>query len=166
MKLKRYVELFIFNIRWLLLFFYVKLAWDIVLLAYVNWAATDIDPHLILHFIEDVDIAMLAGLIEMIITGGYNSFVAKDHGYSNKNISSGELKIKMGTSIIGISSIHLLKLFMADHLTMQEVWMKTIIHSAFIVGALALALIDFLHCKTEQHEAPSNPGNPPVHGVH
>ena len=79
------------------------------------------------------------------------------HDYDSENISSGQLKIKMGTSIIGISSVHMLKVFMAsEHLTMEDIWKKTIIHCAFIVGGLALSLVDFLHCKTETHETSAN----------
>lgn len=147
---KRFIELVIFNIRWLLLPFYIKLALDIVLLGYLFWQYREVDPREVIRFVEDVDITMIANLIEMIITGSYNSFVAKDHGYTNKNISSGVLKTKMGTSIIGISSVHLLKIFIQDPTPdMQEVIKKLSLHVAFIIGGIALAYIDFLHSKTE-----------------
>lgn len=152
-KAKWYVEECIFNVRWLLLLFYAKLVWDLIILAYLAWKHNEIDPNVILKFIEDVDVTMIANLIEMMITGGYNSFVSKDHGYKNKNISSGQLKVKMGTSIIGISSIHLLRVFIGtEAYTMPEIWKKVIIHGAFIIGGLTLALIDYWHEKLELKE--------------
>jgi hypothetical protein len=67
----------------------------------------------------------------------------------------------MGTSLIGVSSIHLLKVFVQENanatllqqqLDMGELWKKIIIHMAFIVGAFALAFIDKIHIKSEAQE--------------
>ena len=55
--------------------------------------------------LEDVDIVMIANLVKMIITGSYNSFVSKKHDDENEKVSSGMLKVKMSTSIMGVSAI-------------------------------------------------------------
>lgn len=152
-KAKDYVEEFIFNIKWILMVFYVKLGWDLIVLAYLVYTQRELTTDQLMHFIEDVDITMIANLMKMMIAGGYNSFISKKHKYDSENISSGQLKIKMGTSIIGISSVHMLKIFIeSGNLSMEEIWKKTIVHCAFIVGGLALSLIDYLHCKLETHE--------------
>lgn len=156
-KTKDYIEEFIFNIRWILIVFYVKLGWDLIVLAYLVYTQRELRADQLMHFIEDVDITMIANLIKMMIAGGYNSFISKKHDYGSENISSGQLKIKMGTSIIGISSVHMLKVFIeSSSLSMEEIWKKTIVHCAFIVGGLALSLVDYLHCKLETHE-PTTP---------
>lgn len=149
---KRIIEYVIFNIRWLLIPFYVKLAFDILLLLYYL-LTHQLDAHKVIFFVEDVDYTMIASLIEMTASGGYNSYVAKDHNYPNKNISSGELKTKMGTSIIGISSVHLLKVFVeSEQYTTTEIGKKVAIHLAFIIGGFMVAVIDYLHSKSTNHE--------------
>jgi len=161
-KGKDIIEVFIFNMKWILLAFLIKLGWDLMVLAYFVYSQPELTQAQLMHFIEDVDITMIAILIKMMIAGGYNSSISKKHDFDSENISSGQLKIKMGTSIIGISSVHMLKVFMeSENLTVEEIWKKTIVHCAFIVGGLALSLIDYLHCKTESHETIPTSGSLP-----
>src|ERR1700685_3024264 len=89
------IEKIIFNVRWLLIPFYFKLMWTLVLLMYTFFLKNELPTQQLIKTLEDLDIVMIANLIKMIITGSYNSFVAKDHGYHNENMSSGVLKIKM-----------------------------------------------------------------------
>ncbi len=102
--------------------------------------------------LEAVDIVMIANLVKMIITGSYNSFVSKTHGVDGEQVSSGALKVKMATSVMGVSSIHLLQTFInAANITDDVMHRQLLIHGTFIVGALALAVIDYLHSKSESH---------------
>ena len=71
------------------------------------------------------------------------------------------LKTKLAMSIIGISSIHLLRSFIEAEHTVQEphggealMW-QTLIHLAFIVSALALAWIDKVSTKHPPKPAPA-----------
>ena len=53
------------------------------------------------------------------------------------------LKVKLGTAIIGISSIHLLKVFIsAGTLDEKTMLWQTLIHVVFLVSAVAIAAID------------------------
>lgn len=93
-----------------------------------------------------VDIVMLANLVKMIITGSYNSFISKDHGYKNENISSGMLKIKISTSIIVVCMIHLLGMFVGD-INMNLLLPKLYIFGMFLIAAIVLGVLEFLHIK-------------------
>ena len=54
-------------------------------------------------------------------------------------------KIKLGTAIIGISSIHLLKTFInAANYDVKVLMWQTIIHATFLLSALAIAATDRL----------------------
>ena len=67
--------------------------------------------------------------------------------------SATPLKVKLGLSIIGISSIHLLKTFInaANYDTKVLMW-QTIIHVAFLASAIAIAYTDrLLHVSHEKH---------------
>ena len=63
-----------------------------------------------------------------------------------------ELKVKLAMAIIGISSIHLLKTFIAigtlgaedSNYTEAGVMWQTIIHMTFIVSAMGIAYTDYL----------------------
>ena len=60
-------------------------------------------------------------------------------------IDVGSLKVKVASTIVAISSIHLLQVFLnsSSYTTDQLMWL-TIIHLAFVVSALMLAYIDRL----------------------
>lgn len=165
--MKKLIEKIIFSSRWLLIPFYLGLfiAMLVYTYVYVN-EIIDLVEHahgmtknvVLLATLELVDIVMIANLVKMIITGSYNSFVDKTHGVDGEKISSGMLKVKMSTSLIGVSSIHLLQTFISPlkeatkELREETLHTQLIIHATFLVGALILAVIDYLHCKSEtQH---------------
>ena len=111
-----------------------------------------------------IDIVMIANLLIMVIIGGYETFVSKirveghhDEPEWLSHVNTNLLKVKLAVSIISISSIHLLKTFievgrMDDGVVLNAdgsvlysstgVFWEVMIHLAFIVSALALALID------------------------
>ena len=157
--MKKLIENIIFSSRWLLIPFYLGLFITMLVYTYVyiseichlisevTYLTKDI---VLLTTLELVDIVMIANLVKMIITGSYNSFVDKSHGISGENISSGMLKVKMSTSLIGVSSIHLLQTFInSANETWESLSKQLYIHGMFLIGALILSIIDYLHCKTE-----------------
>lgn len=108
-----------------------------------------------------VDVVMIANLLIMVIIGGYETFVSriKMQGHPDQpewlsHVNPNVLKVKLAMSIIGISSIHLLKTFIEapsyfgpksnieDPATM--IMWQTLIHMAFIASAIGLAYIDRL----------------------
>lgn len=63
----------------------------------------------------------------------------------------------MGSTILGVSSIDLLKVFVnIDHIPHVQLWdlvlAKCLIHSAFIIGAYALVKIGYIHTQLEKME--------------
>lgn len=97
-----------------------------------------------------VDVVMIANLLIMVIIGGYETFVSRinldDHPDQPEwlsHVNANVLKTKLAMSIIGISSIHLLRSFIeARTLTSEVLMWQTLIHLAFIASAMALAWID------------------------
>jgi len=100
-----------------------------------------------------IDIVMIANLLKMIISGSYQTFVDKASSPEGEKVSSGLLKVKMGSSLIGVSSIHLLQVFLnSDGLTDRDLLVKITIHVVFLVSTVGLAVIDWLHVKSEATE--------------
>ena len=150
---KRIVEFLIFQSRWLLVPFYLGLVVAQTLYCYQFCVSLWDMAH---HFLQLkdteimlglIDITMIANLIKMIISGSYQSFVDKLSNDHSEKVSSGLLKVKMGTSLIGVSSIHLLQAFInASQVSNREVIIKVAIHCVFLFSTLGLAYIDYLHC--------------------
>lgn len=161
-NLQKIIENIIFSSRWFLTPFYLGL---IIVLFLYEWTYLKEVLNLILEIhklnkndmmliiLEIVDMVMIANLVKMIITGSYNSFVSKEHGFKNEKATSGILKVKMGTSLIGVSSIHLLKSFIKiESVSMEDLKKMVIIHGSFLIGAVLLMLIEYIHIKGERLE--------------
>ena len=99
-----------------------------------------------------VDVVMISNLLIMVIIGGYETFVSRmrldghpDQPEWLSHVNANVLKTKLAMSIIGISSIHLLRTFIESsvgHVTGETMMWQTFIHLAFVASALALAWID------------------------
>jgi len=167
--MKRIIERAIFGSKWILIPFYLGLV--IAQVVYLYWYGQDLWHMLstarsvtkaqgMLIVLELVDVVMIANLIKMIISGSYTSFITKihedcTHGPVEKsdNASSGMLKVKMSTSLVGVSSINLLQSFInAEQITWDTIYKQIAIHGMFLVGALVLMGIEFLHIKGESIE--------------
>ena len=67
-----------------------------------------------------IDVVMISNLLVMVIVGGYETFVSRLglHNHPDQpewlnHVNASVLKVKLAMAIIGISSIHLLKTFIA-----------------------------------------------------
>lgn len=108
-----------------------------------------------------VDVVMISNLLIMVIVGGYETFVSRirldnhpDQPEWLSHVNANVLKTKLAMSIIGISSIHLLRTFIdSQNYTASQMMWQTIIHLAFVVSALALAAIDRMSLTAHQRAA-------------
>jgi uncharacterized protein (TIGR00645 family) len=99
-----------------------------------------------------IDVVMISNLLIMVIVGGYETFVSRMNleGHPDQpewlsHVNASVLKVKLGTAIIGISSIHLLKTFInADNYSEKVLIAQTAIHITFLLSAMAIALTDRL----------------------
>lgn len=154
-KRKALVESVIFNIKWLLIPAYLNLAWFLSKLLFNFIVFQHVTSEILMESLEAVDIVMIANLLVMIITGSYTSFISKTHNGEVEKTSSGLLKVKMSTSILGVTTVHLLKTFIECSSQAAPNWdliyKQSFIHGMFMIGSLILAIIDYLHCKNNQH---------------
>jgi uncharacterized protein (TIGR00645 family) len=109
-----------------------------------------------------VDLALMGSLIIIVIFSGYENFVSKiDH---SKHVDWPEwmgtidftaLKLKLLSSIVAISAIQLLKLFMdVKKASDRELLWYVIIHVVFVGSSVLLALSDRIANGTASHESP------------
>lgn len=159
--IERTLERGLFASRWLMAPFYVGLVLALVgllvkfmqeLLHFVMGIASAKESDVVLGVLSLIDLSLAGNLLLIVIFSGYENFVSKidigDHedkpDWQGK-VDFGALKMKLIASMVAISGIHLLKVFMglqkySDH---DIMWM-TIIHVVFVVTGVLLALMDRL----------------------
>jgi uncharacterized protein (TIGR00645 family) len=156
-RLELAIESIILASRWLLVVFYVGLgvalavyavSFGLKLIDFVSKVMVLNDTDTILKMLGLIDAALVASLVVMVIISGYENFVSRFDEHEGEvhwlgTIDVGSLKIKVASTIVAISSIHLLQVFLnsATYTTAQLMWL-TIMHMAFVVSALILAYID------------------------
>ncbi|SEG91173.1 TIGR00645 family protein [Nonomuraea solani] len=127
---------------------------ELLHLAQLGFGGTPPETTVMLIVLGLVDVVMISNLLIMVIIGGYETFVSRlrieghpDQPQWLSHVNANVLKVKLAMAIIGISSIHLLQIFInaaRPTITDRELIWKTLIHLTFVVSALALAWIDRL----------------------
>lgn len=161
--LENFIERLILSARWILVIFYVGLAAALAIyavsflykLAKVAGQVFLLDEaQMILAMLGLIDAALVASLIVMVMISGYENFVSRFEGNQSDEISwlgkldAGSLKIKVASSIVAISSIHLLQIFLntQQYTTAQLMW-ATLMHLAFVLSALLLGFLEQIMTK-------------------
>jgi uncharacterized protein (TIGR00645 family) len=173
--LERLIEKLLFSCRWLLAPLYVGLSLALLALAVkffqeafhlVTHVLTVPEADLILTTLALVDIALVGSLIVMVMFSGYENFVSRlDVGDGEKlewlgRLDAGTLKLKVAASIVAISSIHLLKVFMdAQKIENDKIMWYVILHLTFVVSAVLLGVLDRMSFAS--HRAAAHPASKP-----
>jgi len=107
---------------------------------------------IILVVLSLVDMALVGGLIVMVMFSGYENFVSRldiDDSSEKLNwlgsLDATSLKNKVAASIVAISSIHLLKVFMnVEKIDGEKIKWYLLVHITFVVSAFAMGYLDKL----------------------
>ena len=155
---ERVVERTIFASRWLLAPFYLGLAISLVVLL-IKFAEKTItlaagtllhgSNEVITDVLSLIDLSLVANLLLMVMFAGYENFVARfeleDHKYRPSwmgRVDFGELKLKLLTSIVAITAIHVLESFMNIGTTSdRELAWNVVILIAFVLSGVLLAIM-------------------------
>lgn len=157
--LEKWTERIIFSSRWLLAPFYVGLvaALAVVLIKFLQelwhfvihpFRATEAET--ILGVLTLIDLTFTGSLIVIVIFSGYENFVSKidieqssDWPEWMSKIDFTGLKMKLMSSIVAISAIQLLKIFMnLPNTSDREIAWYVGLHVVFVVSGLVFALTD------------------------
>ena len=155
---ERVVERMIFAARWLLAPFYVGLAVSLVVLLIKFTEKTVIlvantrihgSSEVITDVLSLVDLSLVANLLLMVMFAGYENFVARfeleDHKHRPSwmgRVDFAALKLKLLTSIVAISAIHVLEIFMNIRTTSdRELAWSLAILIGFVLSGVLLAVM-------------------------
>jgi uncharacterized protein (TIGR00645 family) len=150
--------------RWLLAVFFLGLAAALAVYAVrfllklwkfaVGVLTTEDTKHLI-ELLHLLDSALVASLVIMVALSSYDSLVSRLTTDENERktswvstIDPGNLKVKLATALVAISSIHILQIFMElDQYDDRTVFWALFLHGSFLAGVIVLGLLDRLQGK-------------------
>src|SRR5262245_19929037 len=156
--MERFIERLLFSCRWLLAPLYLGLGLALIALG-VKFFQEAIhllqhllvanEADLVLTVLSLIDIVLVGSLIVMVMFSGYENFVSRIEAKGTDSLDwlgkldAGTLKLKVAASIVAISSIHLLRVFMnAQHTDNDKILWYVILHLTFVVSALLLGVLD------------------------
>ena len=159
--MERFLENAMYASRWLLAPVYFGLSLGLIALTIKFFQEIfHILPHIfsvsesdmILTLLSLVDMTLVGGLLVMVMFSGYENFVSQLDIYEGKeNLSwlgimdATSLKNKVAASIVAISSIHLLRVFMdAKNVPDNKLMWYVIIHLTFVLSAFVMGYLDRL----------------------
>jgi uncharacterized protein (TIGR00645 family) len=106
----------------------------------------------LLTLLHLADSALVASMVAMVAISSYDSLVsrlkeeaAEERMHWVGGLDTGNLKLKLATSIVAISAIHLLQILLkpGSYDDRETTW-ALIIHGIFLLGALVLGLLERL----------------------
>jgi uncharacterized protein (TIGR00645 family) len=169
-KLEAVTEKALFSSRWILAPIFLGLSLALLALgvkffqeAYHLIAEVLVkeEADLVLKVLALIDISLVGSLIVMVMFSGYENFVSTIDAKGTDSLGwlgkmdSGTLKLKVAVSIVAISSIHLLRIFMqvsdkvtlddgalVDKYTNSQIMWYVILHMTFVLSAVLLGVLD------------------------
>jgi len=166
-QIETMIEKGLFASRWLMAPFYIGIAFSLALLLF-NFCKelyklcvsifSDNYHNVIIKVLSLVDLSLTGNLLLIVIFAGYENFVSKIDVDNHKDnfewrgrVDFSTLKLKLVSSMVAISGIHLLSVFLTlDGHTEKEVYWLVIIHIVFIFSGLFLALMDYVGAQTKK----------------
>jgi len=169
--IEKFLERTLFASRWLMAPLYLGLSLGLLALGIkffqhafhaVMHVLVMEEAELVLLVLALIDLSLVGSLIVMVMFSGYENFVSRIDASSEKEtlgwlgkLDSGTLKLKVAASIVAISSIHLLRVFMQveEIKDNEKIMWYVILHMTFVVSAVLLGVLDKM--SFSQHREPS-----------
>jgi uncharacterized protein (TIGR00645 family) len=113
------------------------------------------ESEMVLKLLTLIDLTLVSSLTIIVMFSGYENFVSQlDIGEDTEKLGwlgshdYGSLKMKVASSIVAISSIHLLKVFMNVQETANDkIMWYVLIHITMVVSALLMGYLDNISRK-------------------
>jgi uncharacterized protein (TIGR00645 family) len=156
-KLEEFIERALFASRWILAPIFLGLSIALLALGIKFFQEAyhlimDVlikdESELVLVVLALIDIALVGSLIVMVMFSGYENFVSTIDTKGTDTLGfgkldAGTLKLKVAASIVAISSIHLLRVFMkAENTDNEKIMWYIILHMTFVLSAVLLGVLD------------------------
>lgn len=163
--IENFIERGLFASRWLMAPFYIGLALSLggLLFGFIKelWHFFSVIPvinqnDVVLAALSLIDLSLAGNLVLIVIFSGYENFVSKfdivskDQQDWKGSIDFATLKLKLISSMVAISGIHLLKIFMDEKPIDPSTFKWLLItHLTFVISGVLLALMDYISINTK-----------------
>jgi uncharacterized protein (TIGR00645 family) len=169
-KLEHLIEKLLFASRWILAPIFLGLSIALMALGLkffqeawhlISTALVTEEADLVLTVLAMIDIVLVGSLIVMVMFSGYENFVSTIDTKGTDTLGfgkldAGTLKLKVAASIVAISSIHLLRVFMkAEDTDNDKIMWYIILHMTFVVSAVLLGVLDKMSFAKHRDHAPT-----------
>lgn len=160
--MEKIIEKFMYFSRWLMFPVYAGLSIGFILLTLKFFQQTFFaiynifelsESGLVLIILSLIDISLVGGLLLMVMFSGYENFISRIE-VKNKKLSwmgtmdVNSIKIKVGSSIVAISSVHLLRIFVEiEKIPDDKIMWYLFLHLTFVISAFGMAFIDQMRKK-------------------
>lgn len=158
-KIEHTSEQLMYMSRWILAPIYMGLSLTLIALAIKFFQELyHFFPHilqisegdLILKILSLIDLALVGAMVVIVMFSGYENFVSQmDIGEHTEKLDwlgqhdYGSLKMKVAASVVAISSIHLLKVFMnIESIDNDKLLWYVIIHLTLVISTFLMGYLD------------------------
>jgi len=162
--MEKLLEPIFYASRWLLAPIYMGLSLALILLGIKFFQElfhifpiilSSSESDLVLVVLSLIDLSLVGGLLVMVMFSGYENFISQiDLSDDTDKLSwlgkldAGSLKQKVAASIVAISSIHLLKVFMEmESIDNEKLILYVVMHLTFVLSAIGMAFIDKMNAS-------------------
>ena len=159
--IEKTIERLIYASRWLLAPIYLGMSFALMALTvkffqelyhFIPAILSIEDNQLILKLLTFIDLTLVGSLTIIVMFSGYDNFVSRlDVAEGTEKLSwlgthdYGSLKMKVASSIVAISSIHLLKVFMnVEQIANDKLTWYVLIHITFVLSAFLMGYLEKL----------------------
>tara|TARA_B110000305_G_C19342626_1_gene589972 strand:+ start:541 stop:1059 length:519 start_codon:yes stop_codon:yes gene_type:complete len=166
-NIEHFLEKVMFASRWLMAPFYLGLIICLILLLitfcselihFFTGGMTFEETEIILFALTLIDLSFTGNLLLIVIFSGYENFVSKIDVANHEDkpswmgtVDFSGLKLKLISSIVAISGIHLLKLFFnLNNYTKEQITLFIAVHLTFVFSGVILAYMDYIVEKTKK----------------
>ena len=166
-NIEHILEKVMFASRWLMAPFYLGLIICLIVLLitfcselihFFTGGMTFEETEIILFALTLIYLSFTGNLLLIVIFSGYENFVSKIDVANHEDkpswmgtVDFSGLKLKLISSIVAISGIHLLKLFFnLNNYTKEQITLFIAVHLTFVFSGVILAYMDYIVEKTKK----------------
>lgn len=159
LRLEHFVERLMYTSRWIMAPVFLGMSLVLLVLAikffqelyhFVPHVLEIDEGQIILKLLTFIDLTLVGSLTVIVMFSGYENFVSRlDIGSDAEKLEwlgthdYGSLKLKVATSIVAISSIRLLKVFMeVENIANEKMLWYVIIHLTLVTSAFIMGYLD------------------------
>lgn len=125
------------------------------------------EKRLLTHVLGILDAVMVSNIISIVIIGGYSVFVSRLEISKNKlgwadSVQADMIKVKFALSLVGVSSVELLKSFVAlQNMAEKEIFWQIVIHFVLVLSAIFVVMTIYIEDKSKLLHAPKQKDDAP-----